>query len=52
MTGQQVDGDPRVSAALERLAGLAGLPLAEQVDVFTDIQARLSAVLADSATSG
>lgn len=47
-----MDGDPRVSAALDRLAELAGLPLAEQVDVFTDIQAKLSSVLADSASSG
>lgn len=39
--------DPRVSDALSRLAELERLPLAEQVDVFSDIHRRLAAVLAD-----
>lgn len=38
--------DPRVEDALSRLAELDALPLAEQVEVFTDIHRRLSAVLA------
>jgi hypothetical protein len=40
-------GDPRVDDALSRLAELDALPVAEQVEVFTDIHARLAAVLAD-----
>ncbi|MGB8022200.1 MAG: hypothetical protein WCF04_13305 [Candidatus Nanopelagicales bacterium] len=39
--------DPRVADALSRLAELDGLPLAEQVAVFSDIHQRLAAVLAD-----
>ncbi|MGB7980510.1 MAG: hypothetical protein WCF36_06915 [Candidatus Nanopelagicales bacterium] len=33
--------------ALSRLAELADLPLADQVEVFTDIHRRLAGVLAD-----
>lgn len=40
-------GDPRVDDAMSRLGELASLPLAEQVEVFTDIHRRLAAVLAD-----
>ena len=39
--------DPRVADALSRLDELEGLPLPDQVDVFTDIHRRLAAVLAD-----
>jgi hypothetical protein len=39
--------DPRVDDALSRLAEIDGLPLAEQVQVFTDIHRRLAGVLAD-----
>lgn len=52
MTDPHAGADPRVSAALELLTELAELPLAEQVRVFGDIQARLAAVLADSAAPG
>lgn len=41
--------DPRVDAALARLAGVGDLPAAEQVAVFADIHQRLSEVLADPA---
>lgn len=37
--------DPRVLAAIERLADLEGLPIAEQVDVFADVHARLTEAL-------
>lgn len=40
-------GDPRVEDALSRLAELDALPLADQVEVFTDIHRRLAGVLAD-----
>lgn len=39
--------DPRVDDALSRLAEIDQLPLAEQVEVFSDIHRRLAAVLAD-----
>ena len=39
--------DPRVDDALSRLGEVEALPLAEQVEVFTDIHRRLAAVLAD-----
>lgn len=39
--------DPRVEDALSRLAEVDGLPLADQVEVFTDVHRRLAAVLAD-----
>jgi hypothetical protein len=39
--------DPRVDDALSRLAEIDGLPLAEQVQVYTDIHRRLAGVLAD-----
>ncbi len=40
-------GDPRVDDALSRLAELGDLPLADQVEVYTDIHRRLAGVLAD-----
>lgn len=40
-------GDPRVEDALSRLAEVDALPLADQVEVFTDVHRRLAAVLAD-----
>ncbi len=40
-------GEPRVDAALERLAELDGAPVSEHVEVFTDIHARLTGALAD-----
>ena len=40
-------GDPRVDAALDRLAELEGAPVAEHVEVYTDIHARLNRALAD-----
>lgn len=40
-------GDPRVDAALDRLAEIEGAPVAEHVEVFTDIHARLTGALAD-----
>lgn len=45
--GADMDGieDPRVLAAIERLADLDGLPVAEQVEVFADIHARLTEAL-------
>jgi hypothetical protein len=39
--------DPRVDDALSRLAEIGSLPLAEQVEVYTDIHRRLAGVLAD-----
>jgi hypothetical protein len=39
--------DPRVDDALSRLAEVEALPLAEQVQVYTDIHRRLAGVLAD-----
>lgn len=39
--------DPRVADAVSRLDELVGMPLADQVEVFTDIHRRLAAVLAD-----
>lgn len=44
--------DPRVDDALSRLAEVDALPLAEQVEVFTDIHRRLAAVLADPESRG
>ena len=44
--------DPRVDDALSRLAEVDSLPLAEQVEVFTDIHRRLAAVLADPESRG
>lgn len=46
------DADPRVVDALSRLDELTDLPLAEQVEVFTDVHRRLAAVLADPASRG
>lgn len=47
--GGQIDDepieDPRVLAAIERLADLEGLPIAEQVEVFADVHARLAEAL-------
>lgn len=40
-------GDPRVDAALDRLAELDGAPVGEHVEVFTDIHGRLTRALAD-----
>lgn len=40
-------GDPRVDAALDRLGELDSVPVAEHVDVFTDIHGRLTGALAD-----
>lgn len=45
-------GDPRVDDAVSRLAEVDALPLAEQVEVFTDIHRRLAAVLADPDSRG
>ena len=45
-------GDPRVDDAISRLAEVDTLPLAEQVEVFTDIHRRLAAVLADPDSRG
>ena len=45
-------GDPRVDDAISRLAEVDSLPLAEQVEVFTDIHRRLAAVLADPDSRG
>lgn len=45
-------GDPRVDDALSRLAEVDALPLAEQVEVFSDIHRRLAAVLADPDSRG
>lgn len=41
-------GDARVDAALERLAELDDVPLAEHVEVFTDIHGRLTGALGDT----
>lgn len=41
--------DPRVVAAVERLADLEGLPVAEQVEIFADIHARLAEALGTEA---
>ena len=40
-------GDPRVDAALDRLSELEGSPVAEHVEIFTDIHGRLTGALAD-----
>jgi len=40
-------GDPRVDAALDRLSELDSVPVAEHVDVFTDIHGRLTGAPAD-----
>jgi hypothetical protein len=45
-------GDPRVDDAWSRLAEVEALPLAEQVEVYTDIHRRLAAVLADPESRG
>lgn len=42
-------GDARVDAALERLAELDNAPVAEHVEVFADIHARLTGALGDTA---
>lgn len=44
MTG--APADPRVRAALDRLAEAAGVPAEQQVVVFDDVYRRLSQVLA------
>ena len=46
-SGAPTSDDPRVDDALSRLGEVETLPLAEQVEVFTDIHRRLAAVLAD-----
>jgi len=43
----EATGEPRVDAALDRLSELEGAPVAEHVEVFTDIHARLTGALAD-----
>lgn len=45
-------GDPRVDAALERLTELEGAPVAEHVEVYSDIHARLTGALADLGDGG
>ena len=40
-------GDFRVDSALSRLEELAGVPVAEHVDVYDDVHAQLRAALAD-----
>lgn len=40
-------GDPRVDAAVVRLAGLGSLPTHEHVEVFEDVHRRLQGALAD-----
>ena len=40
-------GDPRVDAALDRLSELESTPVAEHVEIFTDVHARLTGALAD-----
>lgn len=45
-------GDPRVDAALERLTELEGAPVAEHVEVYSDIHARLTGALADLGDDG
>lgn len=40
-------GDPRVDAALDRLAELGGLPPAERVRGFDEVHRRLADTLAD-----
>jgi hypothetical protein len=39
--------DPRVDDAVSRLSEIDGLPLTEQVEVYSDIHRRLAGVLAD-----
>ena len=43
--------DPRVAAAIERLEDLPGLPVAEHVEVFTDVHARLTEALGGGAAA-
>lgn len=43
----EATGEPRVDAALDRLSELEGAPVAEHVEVFTDVHARLTRALAD-----
>jgi hypothetical protein len=43
--------DPRVLAAMERLADATGLPVAEQVDIFADVHARLTEALGTEAST-
>lgn len=40
-------GEPRVDAALQRLAGLPALPVSEHAAVFGQVQAELAAVLGE-----
>ena len=42
-------GDPRVDAAVRRLADLSERPVAEHVEVFEDVHAQLRAALEDAA---
>lgn len=44
--------DPRVQAALERIADSAGIDLNAMPDVLEDVYRRLNAALADSSPSG
>jgi len=46
VTEQPVAGDPRVDAAVARLADLDDRPVAEHVEVFEDVQRRLQEALA------
>lgn len=50
-TDDEVIEDPRVLAAVERLADLDGLPIAEQVEVFADVHARLAEALGTENTA-
>jgi hypothetical protein len=42
---QPIESDPRVAAAVARLADLDGKPVAEHVEVFEDVQRRLQEAL-------
>ncbi|GAA4227432.1 hypothetical protein GCM10022254_15130 [Actinomadura meridiana] len=43
-------GDPRVDAAVARLAELGGRPVAEHVEIFEDVHQRLQELLAAAET--
>ena len=45
MSEQPVASDPRVDAAMTRLADLDGKPVAEHVEIFEDVQRRLQEAL-------
>lgn len=44
--------DPRVVAAVERLADIDGLPVAEQVAIFADVHTRLTEALGTETADG